>query len=64
MGLSFLAQLSFRDGDGDIDAVISNAISFTQGTIDSRIETFYNDGTGVFTADTNPVANNTKEIQE
>jgi len=49
------------DGDGDIDAVISNAISFTPGTIDSRIETFYNDGTGVFTADTNPVANNTKD---
>lgn len=49
------------DGDGDIDAVISNAISFTQGTIDSRIETFYNDGTGVFTADVNPVADNTKD---
>lgn len=49
------------DGDGDVDAVISNAISFTPGTIDSRIETFYNDGNGVFTADANPVANNTKD---
>jgi len=49
------------DGDGDVDAVISNAISFTSGTIDSRIETFYNDGNGVFTVDVNPVANNTKD---
>jgi hypothetical protein len=49
------------DGDGDVDAVISNAISFTPGTIDSRIETFYNNGSGVFTADTNPVADDTKD---
>lgn len=49
------------DGDGDVDAVVSNAVSFTAGTIDSRIEVFYNNGSGVFTADTNPVADDTKD---
>lgn len=49
------------DGDGDIDAVVSNAVNETEGTIDSRIETYYNNGSEVFTADTNPVADDTKE---
>ncbi|PTM06702.1 MAG: hypothetical protein DA407_11445 [Bacteroidetes bacterium] len=48
------------DGDGDVDAVISNARIFGTPN-DSRIEVFYNDGSGVFTADTNPVADNTKD---
>lgn len=48
------------DGDGDIDAVIGNSVAFGTPN-DSRIEVFYNDGTGSFTADTNVVANDTKD---
>lgn len=48
------------DGDGDIDSVIANAVAFGTPN-DCRIEVFYNDGTGVFTADTNPVSVNTKD---
>jgi hypothetical protein len=48
------------DGDGDIDSVIANAIAFGTPN-DCRIEVFYNDGTGIFTADTNPVSVNTKD---
>ncbi|NND50762.1 MAG: T9SS type A sorting domain-containing protein [Flavobacteriaceae bacterium] len=48
------------DGDGDIDAVIANSVNYGTPN-DSRIEVFYNDGSGVFTADTNPVADNTKD---
>ncbi|MCB0462605.1 MAG: T9SS type A sorting domain-containing protein [Flavobacteriaceae bacterium] len=49
------------DGDGDIDAVISNAIGISASPNDSKIEVYYNDGSEVFTADANPVANNTKD---
>jgi hypothetical protein len=49
------------DGDGDIDAVISNAIGNSASPNDSKIEVYYNNGSEVFTADTNPVANNTKD---
>jgi len=48
------------DGDGDIDAVIANSINYGTPN-DSRIEVFYNNGSGLFTADTNPVADNTKD---
>ncbi|MGJ8592305.1 MAG: T9SS type A sorting domain-containing protein [Aquaticitalea sp.] len=48
------------DGDGDIDSVIANAVAYGTPN-DCRIEVFYNDGSGVFTADTNPVAVNTKD---
>jgi hypothetical protein len=48
------------DGDGDIDSVIANAIAFGTPN-DCRIEVFYNDGAGVFTADTNPVSVNAKD---
>jgi hypothetical protein len=49
------------DGNGSIDAVISNSIGNTPGSVDSRIDVFYNDGASNFTKDTNPVADNTKE---
>ncbi|MEZ4797746.1 MAG: T9SS type A sorting domain-containing protein [Flavobacteriaceae bacterium] len=49
------------DGDGDIDAVISNAIGSSSSPNDSKIEIYYNNGSEVFTADANPVANNTKD---
>lgn len=48
------------DGDGDIDSVIANAVAFGVPN-DCRIEVFYNDGSGNFTADTNPVSVNTKD---
>ncbi len=48
------------DGDGDIDSVIANSVAFGVPN-DCRIEVFYNDGNGVFTADTNPVSVNTKD---
>ena len=48
------------DFDGDIDAVIGNSVAFGTPN-DCRIEVFYNDGNGVFTADTNPVSVNTKD---
>jgi hypothetical protein len=48
------------DGDGDIDSVIANAVAFDTPN-DCRIEVFYNDGNGIFTADTNPVSVNTKD---
>jgi hypothetical protein len=49
------------DGDTDVDAVVSNAIGVNPGGNDSKIEVYYNDGSGAFTVDTNPVANNTKD---
>ncbi len=48
------------DNDGDIDSVIANSINFRTPN-DCRIEVFYNDGNGVFTADTNIVSLNTKD---
>lgn len=48
------------DNDGDIDAVIANSIAYGTPN-DCRIEVFYNDGSGIFTADTNPVSVNTKD---
>ncbi|MEZ4797745.1 MAG: T9SS type A sorting domain-containing protein [Flavobacteriaceae bacterium] len=48
------------DFDGDIDAVIGNSVAYGVPN-DCRIEVFYNDGNGVFTADTNPVSVNTKD---
>ncbi len=48
------------DFDGDIDAVIANSVAFGTPN-DCRVEVFYNDGTGSFTADTNPVSVNTKD---
>lgn len=48
------------DFDGDIDAVIANSVAYGVPN-DCRIEVFYNDGNGVFTADTNPVSVNTKD---
>lgn len=48
------------DYDGDIDSVIGNAIAFGTPN-DCRIEVFYNDGNGNFTADTNVVSLNTKD---
>lgn len=48
------------DNDGDIDSVIANSVGYGIPN-DCRIEVFYNDGTGVFTADTNPVSVNTKD---
>lgn len=48
------------DFDGDFDAVIGNSIAYGVPN-DCRIEVFYNDGNGVFTADTNPVSVNTKD---
>ncbi|MCK7590519.1 T9SS type A sorting domain-containing protein [Subsaxibacter sp. CAU 1640] len=48
------------DGDGDIDSVIANAVGYGTPN-DCRVEVFYNDGNGVFTADTNPVSVNTKD---
>lgn len=48
------------DGDGDIDAVIANSIDYGTPN-DSRVELFYNDGSGAFTADVNPVADDTKD---
>ncbi len=48
------------DGDGDIDSVIANAIAYGTPN-DCRVEVFYNDGNGIFTADTNPVSVNTKD---
>ncbi|MEZ4803053.1 MAG: T9SS type A sorting domain-containing protein [Gelidibacter sp.] len=48
------------DGDGDIDSVIANAVNFGTPN-DCRIEVFYNDGNGIFTADTNVVSLNTKD---
>ena len=48
------------DFDGDIDGVIGNAIAFGTPN-DCRIEVFYNDGNGNFTADTNMVSLNSKD---
>jgi hypothetical protein len=48
------------DGDGDIDSVIANAVDYGTPN-DCRIEVFYNDGSGNFTADANPVSVNTKD---
>ncbi|MBO6606589.1 T9SS type A sorting domain-containing protein [Psychroserpens sp.] len=48
------------DFDGDIDSVIGNALAFGTPN-DCRIEVFYNDGNGNFTADTNVVSLNTKD---
>ena len=48
------------DGDGDIDSVIANAVGYGTPN-DCRVEVFYNDGNGVFVADTNPVSVNTKD---
>lgn len=48
------------DYDGDIDSVIGNAVAFGTPN-DCRIEVFYNDGNGNFTADTNIVSLNTKD---
>ncbi|MDG5491878.1 T9SS type A sorting domain-containing protein [Psychroserpens sp. SPM9] len=48
------------DFDGDIDSVIANAVGFGTPN-DCRIEVFYNDGDGNFTADTNIVSLNTKD---
>lgn len=48
------------DNDGDIDAVIANSVAYGTPN-DCRIEVFYNDGNGTFTADTNPVSVNTKD---
>lgn len=48
------------DFDGDIDSVIANAIAFGVPN-DCRIEVFYNDGDGNFTADTNIVSLNSKD---
>ncbi|MBR9915086.1 MAG: T9SS type A sorting domain-containing protein [Algicola sp.] len=48
------------DDDGDIDSVIGNAVGFGVPN-DCRIEVFYNDGNGNFTADTNIVSLNTKD---
>ena len=48
------------DNDGDIDAVIANSVAYGTPN-DCRIEVFYNDGSGIFTADTNPVSVNTKD---
>lgn len=48
------------DFDGDIDSVIANAVGFGTPN-DCRIEVFYNDGNGNFTADTNIVSLNTKD---
>lgn len=48
------------DNDGDIDAVIGNSVAYGVPN-DCRIEVFYNDGNGSFTADTNPVSVNTKD---
>jgi len=48
------------DFDGDIDCVIGNAIAFGVPN-DCRIEVFYNDGNGSFTADTNIVSLNSKD---
>ena len=48
------------DFDGDIDAVIANSVAYGVPN-DCRIEVFYNDGNGIFTADTNPVSVNTKD---
>jgi len=48
------------DNDGDIDAVIANSVAYGTPN-DCRIEVFYNDGNGSFTADTNPVSVNTKD---
>ncbi|MEZ4792310.1 MAG: T9SS type A sorting domain-containing protein [Gelidibacter sp.] len=48
------------DGDGDIDSVIANAVGYGTPN-DCRVEVFYNDGTGIFTADTNYVSENTKD---
>ena len=48
------------DGDGDIDSVIANAVGYGTPN-DCRVEVFYNDGSGVFTPDTNPVSVNTKD---
>ncbi|SDS46625.1 Por secretion system C-terminal sorting domain-containing protein [Formosa sp. Hel1_31_208] len=48
------------DFDGDIDSVIANAVAFGTPN-DCRIEVFYNDGDGNFTADTNAVSVNTKD---
>lgn len=48
------------DNDGDIDSVIANSVAFGTPN-DCRVEVFYNDGFGVFTADTNPVSVNAKD---
>ncbi|MEH6536079.1 MAG: T9SS type A sorting domain-containing protein [Psychroserpens sp.] len=48
------------DFDGDIDSVIANAIGYGTPN-DCRVEVFYNDGDGNFTADTNIVSLNTKD---
>lgn len=48
------------DFDGDIDSVIANAVGYGTPN-DCRIEVFYNDGDGNFTADTNIVSLNTKD---
>lgn len=48
------------DGDGDIDCVIGNSVVFNTPN-DCRVEVLYNNGNGVFTADTNPVSVNTKD---
>ncbi len=48
------------DYDGDIDSVIGNAVAFGTPN-DCRIEVFYNDGNGNFTADTNIVSLNSKD---
>jgi hypothetical protein len=48
------------DFDGDFDAVIGNSIAYGVPN-DFRIEVFYNDGDGIFTADINPVSVNTKD---
>ena len=48
------------DNDGDIDAVIANSVAYGTPN-DCRIEVFYNDGSGIFTADTNPISVNTKD---
>lgn len=48
------------DYDGDIDAVIANSVAYGTPN-DCRVEVFYNDGNGVYTADTNVVSLNTKD---
>ena len=48
------------DFDGDIDSVIANSVAFGTPN-DCRIEVFYNDGDGNFTADSNIVSLNTKD---
>ncbi len=48
------------DFDGDIDAVIASSVAFGTPN-DCVIKVFYNDGNGIFTADTNDVSINEKD---